>query len=139
MPILEAVQQRIRELNAAQHIDAEIATMLNAEGYQTARLHHAFTGNMVWLLRQKWDIPTVKINGKEHNPAQWRTEPIPLRALLPFWVCFQERSTSGLKEGKLIGNQLAKGMPWKVQLTQEDITRLQEWLRRARRLKKEAS
>src|SRR5258706_9858851 len=36
---------------------------------------------------------TIQLNG--------RTEPIPLRALLPFWECFQERSTSGLKEASL--------------------------------------
>jgi hypothetical protein len=52
-------------------MDAEIAAHLNAEGYRTARLHRPFTGGTVWLLREKWDIPTVKINGKEHNPAQW--------------------------------------------------------------------
>ena len=133
------MQQRIRELNAAQHIDAEIATMLNAEGYQTARLHHAFTGNMVWLLRQKWDIPTVKINGKEHNPAQWEDGTYSIEGAAAVLGVFPGTVYKWLKGGKLIGNQLAKGMPWKVQLTQEDITRLQEWLRRARRLKKEAS
>src|SRR6266581_9333105 len=26
---------------------------------------------MVWHLREKWKIPTVKLNGKERNPAQW--------------------------------------------------------------------
>src|SRR5260370_12821986 len=65
---METLRQRIRELNAAQHIDAEIASTLNTEGYRTARLHRPFTGNMVWLLREKWDIPTVKLKGKEHNP-----------------------------------------------------------------------
>lgn len=67
---METLRQRIRELNAAQQIDAEIARTLNAEGYRTARLHRPFTGNTVRLLREKWDIPTVKINEKEHNLAQ---------------------------------------------------------------------
>src|SRR2546423_9817360 len=26
---------------------------------------------MVWHLREKWRIPTVKLNGKERSPAQW--------------------------------------------------------------------
>jgi hypothetical protein len=43
-----ALEQRIRELNAAQLIDAQIADMLNAEGYRTARLHHPFTGGTLW-------------------------------------------------------------------------------------------
>jgi hypothetical protein len=42
-----------------------------------------------------------------------------------------------LKVGKLTGHQLAKGMPWKVYLTEEDMTRLHEWLRRARRVRKQ--
>src|SRR5947199_10023507 len=33
---VEALQQRIRELNAAQQIDAEIARTIKAEGYRTA-------------------------------------------------------------------------------------------------------
>jgi hypothetical protein len=68
---VEALEQRIRALNATQLIDAQIAEILNAQGYRTARLHRPFTGGTVWLLHEKWNIPTVKINGKEDNPAQW--------------------------------------------------------------------
>ena len=57
---VEAIEQRVRELNAAGLMDAQIAAKLTAEGYRTARLHRLFTGKVVWLLRQKWGISTVK-------------------------------------------------------------------------------
>jgi DNA invertase Pin-like site-specific DNA recombinase len=59
---VQALESRVRELNAASLMDAQIADILNTEGYRTARLHRPFTGGTVWLLREKWTIPTVKIN-----------------------------------------------------------------------------
>jgi transposase len=92
----------------------------------------------VWLLREKWDIPTVKINGKEHNPAQWEDDTYSIEGAAARLGVYPGTIHTWLKVGKLTGYQLAKGMPWKVYLTAEDIARLQEWLRRARRLRKEA-
>jgi hypothetical protein len=135
---VDALKQRIRELNAAQLIDAQIATALNAQGYRTARLHRPFRGGTVWLLREKWDIPTVKINGKEYNPAQWEDGSYSVQGAAARLGVYPGTIHTWLKVGKLTGYQLAKGMPWKVYLTEEDITRLQDWLRRARRLRKEA-
>jgi hypothetical protein len=132
----EALQQRIRELNGAFLRDAQIADILNAEGYQTARLHHPWTSGMVWLLREKWGIPTVKINGKEHNPALWADGTYSVEGSAARLGVSPGTIHKWLKVGKLTGYQLAKGMPWKVYLTEEDIARLQEWLRLARPLKK---
>lgn len=39
---VEALEQRIRELNSAQLLDAQIAEILTTEGYRTARLHRPF-------------------------------------------------------------------------------------------------
>jgi hypothetical protein len=129
----QALEQRVRELNAAGHMDAQIAAHLTADGYRTARLHRPFTGGTVWLLREKWHIPTVKINGKEHNPAQWEDGTYSVEGAAARLGVFPGTIHTWLKVGKLTGYQRAKGMPWKVYLTEEDIARLQEWLRRARR------
>ena len=91
---------------------------------------------MVWLLREKWGIPTVKINGKEHNPAQWADGTYSVEGAAARLGVSSGTIHKWLKVGKLTGHQLAKGMPWKVYLTEEDIARLQEWLRLARPLKK---
>jgi DNA invertase Pin-like site-specific DNA recombinase len=132
-----AIEQRVRDLNAAGLMDAQIAATLTADGYRTARLHRPFTGKVVWLLRQKWDIATVKINGKEHNPAQWEDGTYSVEGAAAQLGVYPGTIHKWLKVGKLTGSQLAKGMPWKVYLTAEDIARLHEWLRRARRLRKE--
>ena len=135
---VEALEQRIRALNATQLIDAQIAEILNAEGYRTARLHRPFTGGTVWLLREKWNIPTVKINGKEDNPAQWEDGSYSVQGAAARLGVNSSTIHHWLKVGKLTGSQLAKGMPWKIYLTDEDVTQLQEWLRRARRLRRKA-
>ena len=44
-----------------------------------------------------------------------------------------------LRTGRLEGHQLRKGTPWKVHLTPEDINELQNYVKRVRRSKKEAS
>ena len=67
----QALEHRVRELNAAGLIDAQIAATLEREGYQTPGLVHPITSKMVWHLRDKWKIPTVKLNKNERNPAQW--------------------------------------------------------------------
>jgi hypothetical protein len=51
-------------------MDAQIAATLTAQGYRTARMPRPFTGKVVWSLREKWQIPTVKLNKNEHNPLQ---------------------------------------------------------------------
>jgi DNA invertase Pin-like site-specific DNA recombinase len=130
---VEALEQRIRALNATQLIDAQIAEILNAQGYRTARLHRPFTGGTVWLLREKWTIPTVKINGKEYNPAQWEDGSYSVQGAAARLGVNSSTIHHWLKVGKLTGSQLAKGMPWKIYLTDEDVTQLQAWLRRARR------
>ena len=120
-------------------MDAQIANILNTEGYRTARLHRPFTGGTVWLLRETWTIPTVKINnGKAHNPAQWEDGTYSVVGAAARLGVFPGTIHTWLKGGKLTAYQLAKGMPWKIYLTAEDETRLHEWLRRARRSKKEA-
>jgi len=54
----DQLQNRIRDLNAANKMDAEIAIILNAEGLCSAR-GPAFTGETIHLLRKRWHIRTV--------------------------------------------------------------------------------
>src|SRR6266487_4414883 len=93
---------------------------------------------MVWHLREKWRIPTVKLNGKERSPAQWEDGSYSVEGAAAHLGVDLSTIYTWLKTGRLTGEQLAKGMPWKVYLTEDDVTRLQEWLRRTRRSKKEA-
>ena len=67
---LDRLRQRITELNAAGKMDKEIAQILNQEGFTAAR-GCRFQGENVWLLRDRWGIATVKINGVAANPLRW--------------------------------------------------------------------
>ena len=111
----------MRDLNAAGLMDAQIAKVLTAEGYQTPRLIHPITSKMVWHLREKWEDGSYSVEGAA---ARLGVD--------------QSTIFTWLKTGRLAGEHLAKGMPWKVYLTEEDVIRLHEWLRRARRSKREA-
>jgi Recombinase zinc beta ribbon domain len=133
-----ALEQRVRKLNAAGLMDAQIAVTLTAEGYQTPGLIHPITSKMVWHLREKWKIPTVKLNRNERNPAQWADGSYSVEGAAARLGVDPSTIFTWLKTGRLTGEHLAKGMPWKIYLTEEDETRLHEWLRRARRSKKEA-
>jgi hypothetical protein len=66
----ERLRRRITELNGTGKMDKEIAAVLNREGFLSAR-GRAFKAENVWLLRTRWGIPTVKINGTSANPMRW--------------------------------------------------------------------
>jgi hypothetical protein len=134
----QVLEQRVRELNAAGLMDAQIAATLTAEGYQTPGLIHPITSKMIWHLRDKWKIPTVKLNRNQHNPAQWEDGSYSVEGAAARLGVDQSTIFTWLQTGRLNGEHLGKSMPWKIYLTEEDITRLQEWLRRARRSKREA-
>jgi DNA invertase Pin-like site-specific DNA recombinase len=66
----DQIRKRIIELNGMQKIDGEIAAILNEEGLRTAH-GPDFSGNMIHVLRKRWGIKTVKINGTAANPQRW--------------------------------------------------------------------
>ena len=134
----QALEQRVRELNAAGLIDAQIAATLEREGYQTPGLIHPITSKIVCHLRAKWQIPTVKLNHNQHNPAQWEDGSYSVEGAAAKLGVNQSTIFNWLKTGRLKGEHLGRSMPWKIYLTEEDVTRLHEWLRRARRSKREA-
>jgi len=134
----QALEQRVRELNAAGLMDAQIAATLTAEGYQTPGLIQPITSKIVCHLRAKWKIPTVKLNRNQHNPVQWEDGSYSVEGAAAKLGVDQSTIFIWLKTGRLKGEHLARSMPWKIYLTEEDERRLHEWLQRARRSKREA-
>jgi DNA invertase Pin-like site-specific DNA recombinase len=134
----QALEQRVRGLNAAGLMDAQIAATLEHEGYQTPGLIHPITSKIVCHLRAKWKIPTVKLNKNQHNPAQWEDGSYSVEGAAAKLGVDQSTIFAWLKTGRLKGEHLGRSMPWKIYVTEEDERRLHEWLRRARRSKREA-
>jgi hypothetical protein len=91
------------------------------------------------LLRKRWNIPTVKINGTEHNPLQWSDGTFSVQGAAAALSISTQTVFNWLQKGRLSGRQLAKGMPWQITLSSPQITELRAQLRRTNQSKKEAS
>jgi DNA invertase Pin-like site-specific DNA recombinase len=134
----DRLRQRITELNATGKMDKEIAAILNQEGFVAAR-GSVFKGENVWLLRKRWNIPTIKINGITHNPPRWPDGSFSIQGAAAALGVTTQTVFAFLARGLLVGHQLTKGQPWQVDLTRQQISQLRARLRHTRRSKKEAS
>jgi DNA invertase Pin-like site-specific DNA recombinase len=135
---IERLRKRIAELNGAGKMDKEIATILNREGFVAARAC-AFKGENIWLLRTRWGIPTVKINGVASNPVRWPDGTFSVQGAAAVLGITAQTVFKYLDRGLLSGRQLTKGQPWQIELTDDQIDQLRARVRRTRRSNKEAS
>ena len=135
---LDRLRRRVTALNGAGKMDREIAAVLNREGFVAAR-GCVFTGENVWLLRQRWGLATVKINGVSANPPHWPDGTYSIQGAATALGITPQTVFKYLARGLVRGRQLTKGQPWQIDLSEEQIIQLRERLRHTRRSKKEAS
>src|SRR6266481_6354608 len=135
---LDRLAARLRALVAEQKMDGEIAAILNAEGLLSAR-GRPFSGGEIHLLRKRWGIATVKINGKEANPQRWPDGTYSVQGAAEALSISPQTVFDWLQKGWLSGEQLAKGMPWKISLTDSQIAALRLRVQNTKRSKREAS
>jgi len=134
----DRLRQRIAELNSQQKMDGEIANILNDEQFRTAH-GPPFCGNMVHILRKRWRIPTVKINGVESNPPRWPDGSYSVQGAADALGITPQTIFKWLRKERLAGKQLAKGMPWQIELSPKQVETLRGRVRRITRLDGEAS
>ena len=132
------LRQRIVELNGQQKMDAEIADILNKEALRTAH-GPPFSGKMIHLLRKRWKISTVKINGAAANPLSWPDGSYSVRGAAAVIGITSQTVFDWLRKGLLTGKQLAKGMPWQISLSPEQAVALKARARHTTRFAREAS
>lgn len=135
---LDRLEQRVRALNAVGGMDGEIATTLNNEGFVTAH-GTAFDHGLVHLLRKRWNIPTVKINGVEPNPARWPDGSYSIQGAAEALGITTQTVFKWLKRGWLSGHQLVKGMPWQIMIEDSQLPELRALAERNRPSKRKAS
>ncbi|PHK93466.1 transposase [Pseudoroseomonas rhizosphaerae] len=128
------LERRIRALNAAGKMDHEVASILNAEGIVSAR-GAPFLHGTVHLLRKRWGIRSAKINGDAANPVRWPDGSYSIRGAAAAVGVTAQTVFGWLRKGCLQGQQLAKGQPWQIHLTSEQIAVLRQQVRRTRRSK----
>jgi hypothetical protein len=90
-------------------------------------------------LRKRWQIATVKINGKGTNPPQWPDGTYSVQGAAAAIGITPQIIFDWLRRGRLTGKQLAKGMPWQIMLTPEQAIGLRAKVRRTNRFNREAS
>lgn len=133
---VEELQQRIAELAAAEKTDQEMAAMLNEEGFRTAH-GFLFSNKIIWLLRHAWGLPAAHASSAE--PLRWEDGTYTIQGAASAIGVFPGTIYKWLRTGRLQGHQPTKGAPWKIPLTEEQITSLRNYTERVRRSKKEAS
>ena len=112
-------------------MDHEIAITLNAEGTMSAR-GVPFLHGTIHLLRKQWDIRTVKINGDEANPPRWPDGSYSIQGAAAALEITAQTVFKWLHKGRLQGHQLAKGQPWQITLSTDQISALRQQVRRTR-------
>jgi DNA invertase Pin-like site-specific DNA recombinase len=117
------IRKRIVELNGMQKMDGEIAAILNQEGLRTAHGPN-FSGKMIHILRKRWGIKTVKINGTASNPQRWPDGSYSVQGAAEILGITSQTIFDWMCKGWLSGQQLAKGMPWQIFLSPEQATDL---------------
>jgi len=135
---LAQLEGRIRDLNGAGKIDAEIAAVLNAEGFLSTR-GTAFDHGLVHLLRKRWRIPTVKINGTAENPQRWPDGSYSVQGVATALGITPQTVFKWLRAGQLVGRQCAKGMPWQIMLGENQLVELHASVRRITPSRRKAS
>ena len=134
----ELLERRVRALNSAGMMDREIASILNAEGLLTA--HGApFTGGTVHLLRKRWDILTVKINGVAPNPLRWPDGSYSVQGAAAALGVTEQTVFKWLRKGRLLGHQRIKGQPWQITLRDDSFGMLAAQVRRTSHSRRQAS
>jgi hypothetical protein len=112
-----------------------MATLLNAEGFRNTR-GGCFSGKVVWLLRQQWQVPTVKDNGNDNNPRHGGDRRYSVEGVAKVVGVTLGTVYKWLRKGLVKGQQLTKGMPWKISLTDQEMRSLRAYVQRVRRLKR---
>lgn len=112
--------------------------MLNAEGFISAH-GGAFAGANIWLLRKRWAIPTVKINGVGANPAQWPDATYSVQGTAELLGVIPHTVFKYLARGLIKGKQLTPGQPWQITLSDDQIDSLRARIQRNRRSRRKAS
>lgn len=135
---LERIEARVRALNAAGCMDAEVASALNSEGLSNTR-GKPFDHGTVHLLRQRWGIATVKINGVANNPSRWPDGSYSVQGAAAVLGITAQTVFKWLSKGRIEGRQLAKGQPWQIDLAEDKIDQLRTQVRRTSPSSMEAS
>ncbi|MCI0337694.1 MAG: hypothetical protein L0226_08965 [Acidobacteria bacterium] len=128
---LEQLRRRVGELNAEEKTDFEIAAILTAEGFRTTR-GEEINKIAVCYLRKLWGIRANRAYEGGHNRQRWDDGTYSIQGVMAAIGVHKSTVYFWLQQGLLDAKQSAKGTPWKVALSEEQILRLGEYAQQRR-------
>lgn len=128
---VEQLRQRVGELNAQEKTDSEIAAILTMEGLRTTR-GEQINDVAVYHMRKLWGIRANRAYAEGHNPQQWDDGTYSIQGVMAVIAVAKSTVYFWLQQGIVAGTQSAKGAPWKITLSEGDISRLREYAQQRR-------
>jgi hypothetical protein len=123
-----AVIERVRELGA-EHDDSDIARLLGQEGHRSAK-GKELVGSMIAWIRYRYDIPIFQPKRENELTVQELARRFQVSIpLVHYWI---QRGVAPVR-------RRGPGSPYWITLTPEVEARLEEWIRRSKRLQERRS
>jgi DNA invertase Pin-like site-specific DNA recombinase len=128
----DLLRRRIEELKAAGNRDGDIAEILGAEGFQTTTGGKIDRG-AIWHLRQIWGIDSDK-KARRKVVDRWDDGSYTLEGAAAVIGAHPRTIYTWISRGMLDARQPFKHAPWKINLSEERIRELRDYLSGVRRL-----
>jgi DNA invertase Pin-like site-specific DNA recombinase len=124
----DRLQQRLGQLHAHRSSDAQVAQVLNAEGYRTAK-GRAFRGKNVWYLRRLWGLSGEPAGAMTADGLRWSDNRYTVRGVAQAVGMSKSTVHRWLKQGRLAGEYLGARKLWRITRTSRQINILQKEVR----------
>jgi hypothetical protein len=119
----ERLQARLCQLHAERRTDAQVAAVLNAEGYRTSS-GQPFRGKNVWYLRQLWGLPSEQTYEMTSDGLRWSDGRYTVRGVMQVVGVSKATVHRWLAQGRLKGGHWGPHRLWRIQLTSSQLQAL---------------
>jgi DNA invertase Pin-like site-specific DNA recombinase len=126
------LRHRIKELKAAGNRDQDIAEILSKEGYKTT-MGGEMDREAIWHLRQIWEIDSDK-KARRKVTERWDDGSYTLEGAAAVIGVHKRTLYTWMSRGMLSATQSFKHTAWKIQLSEERIAELRDYLLQVRHL-----
>lgn len=119
------LKHRLHQLHAQRQSDAQVAQVLNAEGYRTAK-GRPLRGKTVWYLRRLWGLSSKQTGEMTVDGRRWSDNRDTVRGVVQVVGVSKRTVPRWVKQGRLKGEYLGSRTLWRIHLTTRQINRLRK-------------
>jgi hypothetical protein len=121
----DRLRQRLHHLHAQRPSDAQVAQVLNAEGYRTAK-GRLLRGKNVWDLRRLWGLSGEQADEMTPDGLRWSDNRYTVRGGAQAVGVSKSPVHRWVKQGQLAGEYLGLRKLWRIKLTTRQVHRLRQ-------------